>query len=311
MKMFRLFEKKENVKMTVYILSLMNTYLERCKGDIVLVKEEPGLENELRRLENLGLGNSENAKLLKTKTKELRNKKENSEFGQKVFEFVKELKFRSPSSYLISFDQFYGVLERYGLAVNKINSYTGIIPQRNINEIQMVRGAIDKDGETCKRVLNLYEINEERDSNSTKNYYFIREVCHRDKDYKKLAEKIKKIISAKGRIIRYQYPYGSYYEASSVNLWDAVIYNDWIGDHETRRPDDISFGITKLDYKDLMIAAPENCFSEKFRVTQVPVDPIVFQYCPYGVIVHSVWGEEADDKVLEEYKTLNQKILEA
>jgi hypothetical protein len=42
---------------------------------------------------------------------------------------------------------------------------------------------------------------------------------------------------------------------------------------------------------------------------KMPVDPIVFQCCPYGVVIHSVWGEEADDKVLEEYKTLNQKIL--
>jgi hypothetical protein len=42
----------------------------------------------------------------------------------------------------------------------------------------------------------------------------------------------------------------------------------------------------------------------------MPVDPIVFQCCPYGVVIHSVWGEEADDKVLEEYKMLNQKILE-
>ena len=60
--MFRLFEKKRDVTMTVYILSLMNTYLEQCKGDIVLVKDEPGLTNELRKLESLGLGSSENAK---------------------------------------------------------------------------------------------------------------------------------------------------------------------------------------------------------------------------------------------------------
>ena len=50
MKMFGLFEKKRDVAMTVYILSLMNTYLEQCKGDIVLVKDEPGLTNELKKL---------------------------------------------------------------------------------------------------------------------------------------------------------------------------------------------------------------------------------------------------------------------
>ena len=98
------------------------------------------------------------------------------------------------------------------------------------------------------------------------------------------------------------------YVLSNAGLF-ASYSNDWIEEFKTRRSDDIYFSVRRLDHTDLLIAAPENCFSEKFKITQVPVDPIVFQCCPYGVIVHSVWGEEADDKVLEEYKTLNQKIL--
>ena len=50
--MFGLFSKKSKekifvapeMKVQVLILSLMNNYLEQCKGDIVLVKDEPDLE---------------------------------------------------------------------------------------------------------------------------------------------------------------------------------------------------------------------------------------------------------------------------
>ena len=61
----------------------MNTYLEQCKGDIVLVKDEPGLTNELKKLESLGLGSSENAKLLKAKIKELENKRKTLNLARK------------------------------------------------------------------------------------------------------------------------------------------------------------------------------------------------------------------------------------
>jgi hypothetical protein len=309
MKMFGLFEKKRDVAMTVYILSLMNTYLEQCKGDIVLVKDEPGLTNELKKLEGLGLGSSENAKLLKAKIKELENKRENSKFGQEVFEFIKELGSIFPSSYLISFDQFYDILKKYKLTVGRIHNYTGIIPQKNIEEISEVKKRIEANRGRCEEVLNYYTrhngLNDFYDR-----FYYVKEIRVRDGEYKKLAKSLEKVLSGKGFLVKYSY--GSDYGVSSIDIKDASYSNDWIDEEEyrTRRSDDIFLSVSKLDHTDLLIAAPENSFSEKFKITQMPVDPIVFQCCPYGVIVHSVWGEEADDKVLEEYKMLNQKILE-
>ena len=308
MKMFGLFEKKRDVAMTVYILSLMNTYLEQCKGDIVLVKDEPGLTNELKKLESLGLGSSENAKLLKAKIKELENKRENSKFGQEVFEFIKELGSIFPNSYLISFDQFYDILKKYKLTVGRIHNYTGIIPQKNIEEISEVKRKIEANREMCLEVLNYYTRHKDR-NDSYNRFYYVKEISVRDSDYKKLAKSLEKVLSSKGFLVKY--PYGSDYGVSSIGIKDASYSNEWIDEEEyrTRRSDDIFLRVNKLDHTDLLIAAPENSFSEKFKITQMPVDPIVFQCCPYGVIVHSVWGEEANDKVLEEYKMLNQKIL--
>ena len=308
MKMFRLFEKKRNVTMTVYILSLMNAYLEQCKGDIVLVKDEPELTNELKKLESLGLGKSENAKLLKTKIKEIENKRKNSKFGQEVFEFIKELGSIFPSSYLISFDQFYDILKKYKLMVGRIHNYTGIIPQKNIEEISEVRKQIEVNRKKCFGVLNYYTKYDDR-NDSYNRFYYVKEIRVRS-EFKKLAKSLEKVLPTKGFLVKHSCC--SEYGVSSIDIRDAIYNNRWIDEEEFEiiRYGDLLLDVSILDHTDLLIAAPENSFSEKFKITQMPVDPIVFQCCPYGVIVHSVWGEEADDKVLEEYKILNQKILE-
>lgn len=44
-------------------------------------------------------------------------------------------------------------------------------------------------------------------------------------------------------------------------------------------------------------------------VTKKAVDPIVYQPCAYGVLIHSMWGEESEDKVFEEYKRINNLML--
>lgn len=73
-------------------------------------------------------------------------------------------------------------------------------------------------------------------------------------------------------------------------MFGILIYGNWISGNE------------------LFIAAPKKCFNEHFKVEKAPVDPIVFQRCPYGVVIHSIWGEEADDKTLQEYLNFNSKI---
>lgn len=44
-------------------------------------------------------------------------------------------------------------------------------------------------------------------------------------------------------------------------------------------------------------------------VTKKAVDPIVYQPCAYGILIHSMWGEESEDKVFEEYKRINNLML--
>lgn len=58
----------------------------------------------------------------------------------------------------------------------------------------------------------------------------------------------------------------------------------------------------------LSIACPKSNLQEKTVIVSHAVDPIIFQYCPYGVLIYTMWGDEAEDKVFEEYKKLNNLV---
>lgn len=36
---------------------------------------------------------------------------------------------------------------------------------------------------------------------------------------------------------------------------------------------------------------------------------LMYQPCAYGILIHSMWGEESEDKVFEEYKRINNLML--
>lgn len=56
-----------------------------------------------------------------------------------------------------------------------------------------------------------------------------------------------------------------------------------------------------------MVAAERSCFNEENPVVQG--NPIIYQVCPYGVLVHLIMGEEADQGIFEEYQNLSNDLL--
>lgn len=46
------------------------------------------------------------------------------------------------------------------------------------------------------------------------------------------------------------------------------------------------------------IACPKSNLQEKKVIVSHA------EYCPYGVLIYTMWGKEAEDKVFEEYKKL-------
>ncbi len=65
-----------------------------------------------------------------------------------------------------------------------------------------------------------------------------------------------------------------------------------------------------LGRNELFVACPPGQLNNpEVTITKKAVDPIVYQPCAYGVLIHSMWGEESEDKVFEEYKCINNLML--
>ena len=75
-------------------------------------------------------------------------------------------------------------------------------------------------------------------------------------------------------------------------------------------PNIVSFDAVKISKNELFVACPPGQLNNpEVTITKKAVDPIVYQPCAYGILIHSMWGEESEDKVFEEYKRINNLML--
>lgn len=75
-------------------------------------------------------------------------------------------------------------------------------------------------------------------------------------------------------------------------------------------PNIVSFDSVKISKNELFVACPPGQLNNpEVTITKKAVDPIVYQPCAYGILIHSMWGEESEDKVFEEYKRINNLML--
>ncbi|UVX67401.1 MAG: hypothetical protein [Bacteriophage sp.] len=63
------------------------------------------------------------------------------------------------------------------------------------------------------------------------------------------------------------------------------------------------------EYNTLVDAGLGSSKNARLLQAKIAVDPIVYQPCAYGILIHSMWGEESEDKVFEEYKRINNLML--
>lgn len=66
----------------------------------------------------------------------------------------------------------------------------------------------------------------------------------------------------------------------------------------------VSLSVHYVRRDEMFIACPKSNLQEKVVIVSYPIDPIIFQYCPFGVLIYTMWGKESEDKVFEEYKKL-------
>lgn len=281
-KFTKFFQSKEvdsNPPLKTALPLIVNMMAEYFKQEVEKSNSSPlsldKIEEKYNKLVKLGLSNSVNARELKTIIDNQIAYNESIIKAQNLIEYIKKVNsILNKNSYLISFEQFEQLCQKYNLVYNLLENYTGVIPEENIIQLENISDKISK----------IPNINE--------NLYLVNEVSI-DDDGKDFANWIKdKRILYLPSLVRLRF---------GNQVWNSDISMDY-PDCPIVRFDAFNFvKVSKLTNTTFLIAAPETHFEDNFKIT-INKDPIVFQICPYGCLIHSVWGEEANDVVLERYR---------
>ena len=273
---------KENKKEQKPLITI-DKELSKLAVDLVEVSESAALiplksndlSGEYARLCGLGLGNSANAKFLKDRMRDIDAYNRNIIKARELLAYIKTMnKFLGDSVILVSKDSFYKLCHKYKLSVGYLEEFTGVIPDANLKEFSDIKYKMDRYGGYTKLRTNPHTIEIKRIYNlSDKSDSSIREYF----DYSF------NIIS-----------YPAYlYRMSNI---DEFKDKEWA--------DKVSLDVYYVPTIAMFIACPKSNLQEKKVIVSHPVDPIIFQYCPFGVLIYTMWGKEAEDKVFEEYKKL-------
>lgn len=283
----------------VQMLLMMEQYIRDNSSKIIEISpdEENILNKEYTKLCNLGLSNTKNARIVADKLRDLINLRQSKEKAIELLNFIKSLReCFGESTILIGTDQFNSILSKYNLSVGLLSQYTGIIPNKNISEIEAVSSRID---------YFPYTINS---NNSGNTLWKITKVMYGFSQHS-IITTIEKWLKSKNNFVYSNYPELHY--DRTIWLKDLVDCNLDIPEEIRNFPyhNLVNFEGIEITKKHFLIACPKEQLKEQsIEITKEIVDPIVFQYSPYGIIIHSIWGEEAEDKVFEEYRKINNLL---
>lgn len=233
------------------------------------------LSGEYSRLCRLGLGNSANAKFLEERICDINAYNRNILRARELLDYIKTMnEFLGDSVILVSRDSFYELCHKYKLSIGFLDQFTGVIPDANLKEFSDIKYKMDYYSGYVKLYTNQHIV------------------------------KIQHIYNRSGRSDSSIHKY--FDDNFNIISYPAYIYNmDDIEEFENEGwAKKVSLTVQYVNRKDMFIACPKSNLQEKVVIVSHAVDPIIFQYCPYGVLIYTMWGKESEDKVFEEYKKL-------
>lgn len=264
--------------------SLTNLAIEvigAAKKTSLVPLDEDNLSSEYNKLVNLGLKNSANAKIIKRQLDNINYHNSTILKAQELLKYLKDINnLLGNSVILVNTSTFYELCHKYGLFVSFLQDFTGVIPAQNLNELIDINNKLHTNNASELRI----------------NYRTVR--VDKISNYSEKSDSyIKERLEYYFNILRMPN-----YAGHEINLSDIeeFIEEEWA--HH------VYIDVNYATSEDFFIACPRSYLKERPVITSKPIDPIIFQYCPYGVLIYTMWGDEAEDKVFEEYKKLNNLV---
>lgn len=243
--------------------------------------KEDNISAKYSELVKLGLKNSANAKVLKKQLDNINYYNSTILKAQELLRYLKDINnLLGNSVILVNTSTFYELCHKYGLFVSFLRDFTGVIPAQNLNELININNKLHTNNASELRI-NYQTVQVDKISNYSE----------------KSDSYIKERLEYYFNILQIpQFTFGE------VRLNDAkdFIKEEWVHN--------VYISVNYATSEDFFIACPRSYLKERPVITSKPIDPIIFQYCPYGVLIYTMWGDEAEDKVFEEYKKLNNLI---
>lgn len=290
---------KKQVPVSLQIVLLMEQYIRDNSKLVETYPADVTLTTEYNRLCKLGLGNTKNAQIIKQKLDLIEGSRRVKERANNLIFFIKSLREHfGETTMLIGTKQFNDLLKKYRLKTGLLSDYTGVVPDKNIRELANVVDKIPSfehhlnfDNEYLWYVVECINMASGSDAEQIFNDLvgWIRD----NRIIKTNTPMLRwdNTLSVNNIITDSSFPF-TVLQYRYNNLFKIRVKND-----------------EPLDKRTLFIACPASQLEgQPLKITKKAIDPIVFQYSPYGVVIHSIWGEEAEDKVFEEYKKVNQLL---
>ena len=244
--------------------------------------KEDNISAKYSELVKLGLKNSANAKVLKKQLDNINYYNNTILKAQELLKYLKDVNnLLGNSVILVNTSTFYELCRKYKLFIGLLQDFTGVIPAQNLNELMDISNKLRTNDNAFKLRINYQIVQVNKISNySERSNSYIKE--------------------------RLEY-YFNILQMATYRMSDVSLYNDKNFKKE-KWAEHVYVDIDWVASDDFFIACPKSNLQERPVIMSKPIDPIIFQYCPFGVLIYTMWGDEAEDKVFEEYKKLNNLV---
>lgn len=278
-------KSKKPVELTIKE-SLANLAIEvigASERTALMPLKENNISAKYSELVKLGLENSANAKVLKKQSDNINYYNNTILIAQELLKYLKDVNnYLGNSVILVNTSTFYELCRKYNLSIGLLQDFTGVIPAQNLNELMDISNKLHTYNNASRLRINYHTVR----INKIYNY-----------STEKSDSYVKEHLEYYFNILQVDT-----YRLSDICLYHAENFTEekWV--HH------VYVNVDYVTPDDFLIACPKSNLREKPVIMSKPVDPIIFQYCPFGVLVYTMWGDEAEDKVFEEYKKLNNLI---
>lgn len=273
-------------------------YVERLTELSNLPKKSEKELNNVQRARNLGFTNSfavvENSKI----------KTNNADFNSAIQNalmsllFIKEsVEFFGEGVLVVNRADFIRLIRKYNLVCGTVADYLGIIPDKNLDEIETVTSKLNN---TKDEYLKKWYNDDEPIIIEKIDYW---------RDYETFTREEHKELDVFPVVLSLDNYNGYGFHRGIVNYLTTFCNYTNIS----------SEGIKNVEYRRLpnrlFVCAPRkymNNSNKKFEISFSPrrtEDPFVCTLTKYGIVIHSMWGREAEDEALEKYRKLISGIM--